>query len=221
MGIVAAYDMYKECCDGMLDSTWKVDVKDRMSYTEFRMKLSKQMLEYDPKKNMYNEDDKQRSFTQNNKVRRSNDDNDMESCEQRELLYPEDGLTLANFKLARTFPRLQCKLASDFGRHLANIVVATNSKPCKVCGRKCLTKCFICGKLMCTNQRKWNGARCDLLFHSDEFFGQARSDYQTVHGKEVIAWKPPSQQTIKRNERRITNFQNAINDKEALGESNE
>ncbi len=36
MGIVAAYDMYKECCDGLLDTTWKVDVKDRMSYTEFR-----------------------------------------------------------------------------------------------------------------------------------------------------------------------------------------
>jgi hypothetical protein len=31
MGIVAAYDMYKECYDGLLDATWKVDVKDRMS----------------------------------------------------------------------------------------------------------------------------------------------------------------------------------------------
>jgi hypothetical protein len=49
MSIVAAYDMYKECCDGLLDATWKVDEKDRMSYSEFRMKLSNQMLEYDPK----------------------------------------------------------------------------------------------------------------------------------------------------------------------------
>ena len=45
------------------------------------MKLSKQILEYEPKKNLYNGDDEQRSFTQNHKVRRSNDDNDMESCE--------------------------------------------------------------------------------------------------------------------------------------------
>jgi hypothetical protein len=51
MGIVAAYDMYKECCDGLLDATWKVDVKDRMTYSEFRMKLSKQMLECDPNNN--------------------------------------------------------------------------------------------------------------------------------------------------------------------------
>jgi hypothetical protein len=158
MGIVAAYDMYKEGCDGLLDATWKVDEKDRMSYTEFRMKLSKQMLEYDPKKNLYNGDDKQRAFTKNHKLRRSIvDHDDMESSERRESLYPEDGLTLANFKLARTFPRLQCKLASDFGRHLASIVVTTNGKPCEVCGRKCLTKCSICGKLMCTtDKRKWN-----------------------------------------------------------------
>jgi hypothetical protein len=49
MSIVAAYDMYKECCDGLLDATWKVDEKDRMLYSEFCMKLSNQMLEYDPK----------------------------------------------------------------------------------------------------------------------------------------------------------------------------
>jgi len=73
-----------------------------------------------------------------------------------------------------------------------------------------LTKCKFCSKLICTtdkNKRKWNGARCALLFHSEEFFGLARSDYKTVHGKEVSAWKPPSKQTIEINERRIKNFQ--------------
>ena len=66
---------------------------------------------------------------------------------------------------------------------------------------------------MCTtDKRKWNGARCALLFHSEEFFGLARSDYNTVHGKEVSAWKPPNKQTIERNERHIKNFQNVIKD---------
>jgi hypothetical protein len=55
------------------------------------------------------------------------------------------------------------------------------------------------------------------LFHSEEFFGLARSDYKTVHGKEVSAWKPPSKQTIERHERRIKNFQNVIQDEETLG----
>ena len=44
MVVVAAYDIYKECCEGLLDSTWKIDEKEMMSYSEFCMKLSKQML---------------------------------------------------------------------------------------------------------------------------------------------------------------------------------
>ena len=27
------------------------------------------------------------------------------------------------------------------------------------------------------DKRKWNGAKCAVLFHSEEFFGLARSDY--------------------------------------------
>ena len=53
MVVVAAYDMYKECFEDLLDSTWKIDEKERMSYSEFCMKLSKQMLEYDPRNNQY------------------------------------------------------------------------------------------------------------------------------------------------------------------------
>jgi hypothetical protein len=70
MGAVAAYDMYKECCEGLLDSTWKIAEKEMMSYTELRMKLSEQMLEYDPWNNQYNGDDNLHLFTQNHKVRR-------------------------------------------------------------------------------------------------------------------------------------------------------
>jgi len=69
------------------------------------------------------------------------------------------------------------------------------------------------------DKRKWNGARCTLFFYSEEFFGLARSDYKTVHGKKVSAWKLPSKQTIERNKRHIKNFQNAIKDEEMLGES--
>ncbi len=69
--VVAVYDMYKECCEGLLDSTWKINEKERMSYSEFHMKLSKQMLEYNPRNNQYNGDNKLRLFTQNHKARRT------------------------------------------------------------------------------------------------------------------------------------------------------
>jgi hypothetical protein len=58
MGIVAAYDMYQECYDGGLDATWKVDQKDRMMFLQFRLKLSEQMLLYDPQNDLYAGDDR-------------------------------------------------------------------------------------------------------------------------------------------------------------------
>ncbi len=30
MVVVAAYDMYMECCKGLLDSTWEIDEKERI-----------------------------------------------------------------------------------------------------------------------------------------------------------------------------------------------
>ncbi|KAK1735042.1 hypothetical protein QTG54_014108 [Skeletonema marinoi] len=53
MGIIAAYDVYNECCDGLLNPSWKVDQKNRMTFTIFRQMLGQQMLEYDPRKRCY------------------------------------------------------------------------------------------------------------------------------------------------------------------------
>ena len=52
----------------------------------------------------------------------------------------------------------------------------------------------------------------DVLFHSEKFFGLARSDYNTVHGKDVNGWKAPDEQTIARHVRRIRGFVKEIND---------
>jgi len=53
MGVLAAYDMYNECCYGDLDPDWKIPQKKRMCFAVFRQQLSKQMLEYDPSKLTY------------------------------------------------------------------------------------------------------------------------------------------------------------------------
>ena len=36
--VVVVYAMYKECYEGLLDSTWKINDKEGMSYSEFCMK---------------------------------------------------------------------------------------------------------------------------------------------------------------------------------------
>ena len=40
MAIIAAYDMYTECCEGNLDSDWCINEKSRMSFRSFRLALS-------------------------------------------------------------------------------------------------------------------------------------------------------------------------------------
>jgi hypothetical protein len=35
MEIIAAYDMYNECCDEILDASWAIPKKRRMGFTEF------------------------------------------------------------------------------------------------------------------------------------------------------------------------------------------
>jgi hypothetical protein len=44
MGVIAAYDMYNECCDDFLDASWAIPKKKQMGFTEFQIKLSEQML---------------------------------------------------------------------------------------------------------------------------------------------------------------------------------
>ena len=67
MVCVVAYDMYVEC-EGNLDSTWKIEKK--LSFWEFRDKLGRQLLAYDPRLGHYPGDDKMRCFTAMNKDQR-------------------------------------------------------------------------------------------------------------------------------------------------------
>ena len=71
------------------------------------------------------------------------------------------------------------------------------------------------------DKRKWNGAKCAVLFHSEEFFGLARSDYKAVHGKDVSGWKAPDKETISRNAQRIRGLVKEINDNETRNNSDE
>ncbi len=69
------------------------------------------------------------------------------------------------------------------------------------------------------DKRKWNGAKCAVLFHSEEFFGLARSDCKAVHGKDVSGWKAPDERTIERNAWCIRGFVKEINDDDTRNNS--
>ena len=75
LGIIAAYDMYIECCEGGLDPLWAIDEKKRMTFSQFRIQLSEQMLGYNPVDNLYPGDNTFRISTQTPKAQRKLDEN--------------------------------------------------------------------------------------------------------------------------------------------------
>ena len=53
MGIVAAFHMYEDCCEGRVGDEVKINKTERMSYHAFRLQLSEQLLKYNPNKRKY------------------------------------------------------------------------------------------------------------------------------------------------------------------------
>ena len=63
LAIVVAYDMYKECAEGMIYSDWKIDPKKVIDFYTFRDRLSTQGLEYSPVYGRYPGDEAMRVYT--------------------------------------------------------------------------------------------------------------------------------------------------------------
>ena len=213
MGVIAAYDMYNECCDGLLDPSWKVEKKDRMSFCIFRQRLGEQMLEYDPRKRCYPGDEQLRVCTQQHKKRRA------PSKSSSADAFVDDGLSVSNVKKARASDRI-CETLDELNSHLKSSVMTTNGKLCEVCGKKSLWKCVKCNKYMCASAgRNWKEC-CMVNFHNISFFGLTRSDAADVHKKNTSDWTAPTESAISRNTRRMRSLCKDI-DKEKNGAGND
>lgn len=212
LGIIAAYDMYIECCEGGLDTTWAVEVKKRMSFAQFRMRLSEQMLKYNPTDNLYPGDTKMREYTQNNKKRRSSIDGRVKSC-------PTDsGITMDHYREAVESGRL-CLSLEDIREHFSSVYSdkGNNRKPCEVCGEQTIWRCGLCLTPMCTRQAKgWNGGKCIFQYHNHDFFGLSRSDHSKMHRQDLKTWVRPTDYVVSRNARKIAKWK-----RDLLGEGEE
>ena len=199
LGVIACYDMYIECCEGGLDSEWKVKEKERMSFSAFRFLLSEQMMGYTPSDNRYSGDDKFRESTRMHRKRR------VVAEDESKDSFPDTGVTIDNLRLARQKGRF-CDTVDEVQSHFAAISNTNNAATCEVCGRKCYWKCGKCGKFMCATQgRKWKGAQCAFLYHKEGFFGLSYSDWEEVQGNKDLnqKWSPPTDERIARNARAI------------------
>ncbi len=121
-------------------------------------------------------------------------------------MYPKDGLTLAAFERGRLLPRF-CKTLEQMNNDFSNVVTLNNASKCKVCCDKTIWQCTLCNKNLCTmSKQTWDGAKCILAYHNEEFYGLARSDFRSVHGKNVESWTPSDTSAISRNVRRSRRY---------------
>ena len=212
--VVAAYDMYIECCEGELDSDWFVDEKSRMSFREFRLTLSEQMLKYDPKNRSLPGDEFFRAWTRRPKRARSS----ASAQSSAVTLDSSSGLCADNFKKAKTATRTKppprlCGNLQHIKAHLATVECKTNMAPCEVCGEKTSWKCTTCDKYICVlSKARWSGSQCLMTYHDDSFFGLSCSDKKEIHGKKKKDWVPPTHRQILLNANRINTLKREMDD---------
>ena len=103
----------------------------------------------------------------------------------------------ANYSLAKSDKRQ--RLCGDLDvliQHTESMVRKTNKYDCEVCGKKTLWKCQKCNKALCVLEKgTFAGGTCMLRFHSDSFFGLAKSDAK-MH--DIVTWRPSNRNKIKR-----------------------
>jgi hypothetical protein len=192
MAVVASYDMYQQACDGLLDPDWILSESERMSFRDWRMQLSEDMLNYNPANGLLPGDEYFRVSTKQTIRRRQRE----KKRKKDNVEYAPDGITLNNYKLAKTTTSRLCGDLDQFLVHSKSLERTTNHGRCEVCNKKTLWKCRTCDKFVCVFEKKsFTGGECMVRYHSDTFFGLAKCD-AGMH--DSVNWKPANENTIRR-----------------------
>jgi hypothetical protein len=233
LAVVVAYDLYLEVCEGKLDVAWEIE--EPLDFWNFRERLSKQMLEYNPSAHKYPGDAAMRASTQQSQRQRKVSQ-EMTIRRRRagrpsySNYYPAaapavpdaavfatrtNGISLQ--QLSRASSNHNSRLCGDLTglqRHLESIVTGKHhGKKCVVCGELSYSTCKLCGDKplhFYPRNGKSAGKACFFDYHSDGFFGLASDD--RTKGS---VWAPPSQTKRKRNAREIASLKSGDSNSES------
>ncbi len=207
MAVVAAYDIYIECCEGELESDWYIPASERMDFRDFRLLLSKQMLQYNPTDNLIPGDDKFRVVTRQAKKKRS----------APTPRFPSRAVNSANLKYAKTNGRI-CTTIDDLDDHFQSVYKSNNAAPCEVCGKNTKWRCGKCddSPICVLKDRVFKGAQCLTALHNESYFGLTRHDKKHVHKQHLNQWEAPTTTEIRRNKRFIANINQAEADNSSV-----
>ena len=190
VGFCMAYEIYKDCAEGRVDPEWKIP--NPVGGPAFRSRLSKQMLEYDPRNLNYPGDAMLRSVNRYNKKRRG-----LVSTTTNNNAVCEDGQQRVGFSdyLNEIKPRRRGDV-SRFGLHSSDILKKhlasmkqVGAAKCEVCNKTTFWRCELCDARMCL--KSGNSAStlsCVLDFHSEDHLGLTQNDRTRFFGEKKCAF---------------------------------
>ena len=192
---IISYDIYLECCEGVLDPAWKVDKP--VDFHRWREKLSFQKLRYDPAHCKYPGDEKLRLATRTPKKNRENRYNSPQrsttaGSQTSSGTSSRSGVSMELMKEEWKHGRL-CGFLKDIRKHIISVkpIPNKNSRVCAVCGDDCYHHCTLCNMPMhfktAPKALTDTDAPCFFLYHDTGCLGLAKSDCKKV-GKLKRSW---------------------------------
>jgi hypothetical protein len=204
---VMAYQMYRECAEGNLNTEWKLNKP--MTAKDFRENLAEQMCEYRPYHLKYPGDANFRATTNRN-MRKRGTKSDQPAIGKVTL----DDFIDTKFPKLRSDPQRFCNDdLSDLREHINKMkFVGHQPRTCVVCGKqRCHWYCTICNKYMCFRTGpKQTDISCVVDYHNECMFGLCKDDIGVV-GKRLMDWKYPSNTQKTANRHHIESLREHVN----------
>ena len=151
------------------------------------------------------------------RITEENSDNsqDSDSSEDDLPTTMDERITSDQYKKmkARNNSRL-CGDVSCLQKHINHLKKVKCAKQCEVCGIDSYTVCTLCpgnpGVHFFPTKGIAKAKQCYLEYHSDEFFGLAKSDITLFHGMRFKDWKAPTNRAKKSNAKYIDNIKKQL-----------
>ena len=218
LGLVAAYDMYKEVVlEGWASfgfaSKKEAAKKCHLDFHTFRDRLSFQGLRYQPEECKYPGDRQMRVNTKRGRGSAPKQGEKRARGRPRKTVTPNGAedvavvvgkVTLAQLDEAKGPNGRICGDLTEFLLHKTSLVPVKFSLTCKWCGQGAYTKCGICNMPCHDDPKKGacEGLQCFTHLHNEHRFGLAMTDCKLVKKKQSD-WLEPTPEELVENLRHV------------------